>query len=152
TSHPERRAIALEFEQAVRHVHEQTLHEQANGGGTSLERELAALGKPGSTARLLRFFPHYFVHPKGPMIGKPFRLEPWQQRFLREFYKRDKNGRRLYRLGVLGVPRGNGKTHLAAGLGLYELVTRTDAPEVYFAACSKEQAGIGLEFARAFVE
>jgi phage terminase large subunit-like protein len=150
TSEREQREIGLEFEKAVRIVHQQ--REQANGGGPSLDGELAALGKPGSATRLLRFFPHYFVHPKGPLIGQPFRLEPWQQRFLREFYKRDKHGRRLYRLGVLGVPRGNGKTPLAAGLGLYELVTRTDAPEVYFAACSKEQAGIGLDFARAFVE
>jgi len=152
TSEPERRAIALEFEQALRLVHEQALREQANGGGRSLDVELATLGKPGSVAQLLRFFPHYFSHPKGPMIGQPFQLEPWQQRFLHEFYKRDKQGRRVYRLGLLGVPRGNGKTPLAAGLGLYELLSRTDAPEVYFAACSKEQAGIGLSFARSFVE
>jgi hypothetical protein len=30
-----------------------------------------------------------------------------------EFYKRDEEGRRIYRLGVLGVPRGNGKSPLA---------------------------------------
>src|SRR5207248_8212253 len=69
-----------------------------------------------------------------------------------EFYRRDKHGRRVYRSGVLGVPRGNGKTPLAAALGLYELLTRTDAPEIYCAACSKEQAGIALGFARSFVE
>jgi phage terminase large subunit-like protein len=152
SSEPERRAIAVEVEHAIRQVHEQTEREQAGGRGSSLAAELAALGKPRSAAQLLRFFPEYFRHPKGPSIGQPFRLEPWQQRFLREFYKRDKQGRRVYRLGVLGVPRGNGKTPLAAGLGLYELVSRSDAPEVYFAACSKEQAGIGLGFARSFVE
>jgi phage terminase large subunit-like protein len=152
SSEPERRAVALEFEQAVRQVQAQVERERADGGGLALAAELAELGKPGSAARLLRFFPKYFVHPKGPLLGQPFRLEGWQQRFLREFYKRDKQGRRVYRLGVLGVPRGNGKTPLAAGLGLYELVSRTDAPEVYFAACSKEQAGIGLSFARPFAE
>jgi phage terminase large subunit-like protein len=152
TSEPERRAIALEFERAVRLVHEQAEQEQAEGRGRSLEGELAELGRPGSAAQLLRFFPHYLQHPKGPLIGTPFKLEGWQQRFLREFSRRDRQGRRIYRLGVLGVPRGNGKTPLAAGLGLYELVSRGDAPEVYFAAASKEQAGIGLEFARSFVE
>jgi phage terminase large subunit-like protein len=152
SSEPERRAIAVEFEQGVRLVQAEVEREQTHGGGRSLDGELAELGRPGSLARMLRFFPHYFSHPKGPRIGQPFTLERWQQRFLREFCKRDKHGRRVYRNGVLGLPRGNGKTPLAAGLGLYELVTRTDAPEVYLAACSKEQAGIGLEFARAFVE
>jgi phage terminase large subunit-like protein len=152
TSEPERRALALEFERAVRLVHAQAEVEQAEGRGRSLEAELAELGRPGSLTRLLRFFPHYLQHPKGPLIGTPFKLAAWQQRFLREFYRRDRKGRRIYRIGVLGVPRGNGKTPLAAGLGLYELVNRADAPEVYFAAASKEQAGIGLEFARSFVE
>jgi phage terminase large subunit-like protein len=152
TSEPERRALALEFERAVRLVHAQAEVEQAEGRGRSLDAELAELGRPGSLARLIRFFPHYLQHPKGPLIGTPFKLAAWQQRFLREFYRRDRKGRRIYRLGVLGVPRGNGKTPLAAGLGLYELVNRADAPEVYFAAASKEQAGIGLEFARSFVE
>src|SRR5205085_1882983 len=101
---------------------------------------------------LLRFFPRYYRHPKGPKIGQPFTLERWQQQFLREFYRRDHHGERIYRLGILGIPRGNGKTPLAAGVGLYELLNRTDAPEVYFAAGSKEQAAIGLEFARNFVE
>jgi len=152
TSEPERRAVAVEFARAVRLVHEQAVGEQVHGSGRSLDAELTLLGKPGSAKQLLQFFPEYFVHPKGPLIGKRFTLEPWQQQFLRMFQRRDKHGRRVYRLGILGVPRGNGKTPLAAGLGLYELLTRSDAAEVYFAAGSKEQAGIGLEFARAFVE
>ena len=42
------------------------------------EAELAKLGKPGSraTARLLPALPR---PPKGPMIGQPFELEPWQR-------------------------------------------------------------------------
>jgi phage terminase large subunit-like protein len=113
-----------------------------------LAAQLAELGRPGSLRQLPEFFPTYLSHPKGPLLGEPFRLAGWQQRVLREFYRRDKHGRRVYRHGVLGVSRGSGKTPLAAALGLYELVTRTDGPEVYCAAASKEQAGIALGFAR----
>jgi phage terminase large subunit-like protein len=149
-SEPERRAVALEFERLIGIVQAET--RRRLGGGPALAAELAGLGKPGSIQQLLGFFPHFLAHPRGSLIGQPFQLEPWQQRFLQEFYRRDRQGRRVYRLGVLGVPRGNGKTPLAAALGLYELVTRLDGPEVYFAAGSKEQAGIGLGFARDFVE
>jgi phage terminase large subunit-like protein len=152
TREPERQAIAREFEHAVNLSQDHFQQELAAGNGRSLDDELATLGQPGTVSHLARFFEHYFVHPKGPSIGKPFRYEPWQKRFATEFFRRDKHGRRLYRLCVLGLPRGNGKTPLAAGLGLYELVTRTDAPEVYCAACSKDQARIALDFARAFVE
>ncbi|MHB8695287.1 MAG: terminase TerL endonuclease subunit [Solirubrobacteraceae bacterium] len=151
-SEAERREVAREFEQAVKLVHAQTAAAQAQGAGRSLADELALLGKPGSAKQLLEFFPSYLVHPKGPLRGQPFQLEPWQRRFLREFYRRDKQGRRVYRLGVLAIPRGNGKTALAAALGLYELIARGDAPEVYFAAASKEQARVALSFARSFVE
>jgi phage terminase large subunit-like protein len=155
-SEAERRQIALEFERLVRQAKAE-VQRRLNGNDHSaaaetLAAELAALGRPGSLSQLLAFFPHCFVHPKGPLIGQPFQLEPWQKAYLREFYRRDTHDRRVYRLGVLGVSRGSGKTPLAAGLGLYELVSRGDAPEVYCAAASKEQAGIALGFARNFVE
>src|SRR5207249_7109454 len=55
TSEPERRALALEFEQAVRLVHAEAEIEQAEGRGRSLEAELAELGRAGSLVRLMRF-------------------------------------------------------------------------------------------------
>jgi phage terminase large subunit-like protein len=159
-SEPERRAIALEVEQFVRHAQAELARRAAAAGVSGpthplvgqLDAELAELGKPGSVTQLLEFFPYYLRHPKGRLIGEPFQLAAWQKRFLREFYRRDTKGRRVYRTGILGVSRGSGKTPLAAALGLYELVSRRDAPEVYCAAASKEQAGIALGFARSFVE
>jgi phage terminase large subunit-like protein len=148
-SEPERRAVALELERAIDAAHSET--QRRLGGGPTLGAELNGLGAAGSVKQLLGFFPHFLAHPRGSMIGQPFQLEPWQRVFLREFYRRDRQGRRLYRLGILGLPRGNGKTAFAAGLCLYELVSRLDAPEVYCAAGSKEQAGIALGFARDFV-
>src|SRR5205823_3670048 len=159
-SEPERRALALKVEQFVKHVHAEHARRVAAAGldgethslVAQLDAELAELGKAGSVRQLLEFFPYYLRHPKGRLIGQPFQLEPWQKRFLREFYRRDKQGRRVYRTGVLGVSRGSGKTPLAAALGLYELVSRRDAPEIYCAAASKDQAAIALNFARSFVE
>jgi phage terminase large subunit-like protein len=159
-SEPERRAIALEVEQFVKAAQAELARRAAAAGidgqasplVAQLGAELAELGKPGSVAQLLEFFPYYLQHPKGRLIGQPFQLAPWQKRFLGEFYRRDKNGGRVYRTAVLGVSRGSGKTPLAAALGLYELLSRRDAPEIYCAAASKEQAGIALRFARDFVE
>jgi phage terminase large subunit-like protein len=152
TSEPERRAVAREFEQTLTQVHAAAAAEDSGHAAPTLNQELLKLGKPGSPRRLLGFFPHFLQHSKGPMCGQPFQLEPWQMNFLRELYRRDQDGRRIYKRAVLGIPHGNGKTALAAGLGLYELVSNTDSPEVYLAAGAKQQAQIGLDNARNMVE
>ena len=99
-----------------------------------------------------RFFEKYLSHRKGPRAGESFALELFQQEFLDEFYERDRHGRRVYRYGYLGIPRGNGKTPLAAGLALYELLVNKDSPDVFTVAGTKDQAGILFDFARGFVE
>jgi phage terminase large subunit-like protein len=133
----ERRAWALDFEQAA----------------TRIEKAQALEESPETDELTVAdFFARYFRHSKGPLAGCPFVLEPWQRAFVDEFYRRDEDGRRIYRLGLLGVPRGNGKSPLAAGLALHELVTRTDSPDVFAAAASRDQARIVFNFARSFVE
>lgn len=151
-SEPERRAVALEFERSVHAIHEQALVAQATGTGPSLEAELATLGRPGSSKQLLAFFPDYLVHTVGPKRGEPFKLEGWQKQFLRELNRHDKEGRRVYRMAVLSLPRGCGKTALAAGLAVHELVSNPEAPEILIAAGSKEQAGICFQFCRTMIE
>ena len=133
----EQRLVAIAF------ARESKLHEG---------RKLRAILNGRDGAAVADFFASNFVHTKGPAAGRAFDLEDWQRAFVDEFYKRDEEGRRIYRLGVLGVPRGNGKCPLAAGLGLYELLTRRDSPDVFCAAGSREQARIVFNFARSFVE
>jgi phage terminase large subunit-like protein len=78
----------------------------------------------------------------GGKAGDPFRLQPWQRKFLRELFGwKRADGRRRYKRAGLFVPRKNGKTELAAGLGLY--LTGADgenAAEVYSAAGDRQQA------------
>jgi phage terminase large subunit-like protein len=112
-----------------------------------MPREIRTLGPA-----VARFFERHYRHTKGPAAGQPFVLEPWQRAVLDEAYEVDEHGRRVYRLIVEGVPRGNGKTPRAAGLGIRELVTRRDSPDIFTAAGSRDQARILLDFARTFVE
>jgi phage terminase large subunit-like protein len=98
------------------------------------------------------FFPATFSHVKGPAAGQAFKLEPWQRHFVEEFSRASGEGERIYKRGMLGVARGNGKTPLAAGLALRELVAREDEPDVILAAASRDQARVCFEYARGFVE
>jgi hypothetical protein len=99
-----------------------------------------------------RFFPAMFSHVKGPAAGQSFALEPWQRRFVEEFSRVGEEGERIYKRGMLGVARGNGKSPLASGLALRELVSRSDEPDVILAAAARDQARVVFEYARGFVE
>ena len=81
--------------------------------------------------------------------GKPFRLQPFQAFIVGSvfgWYRQDHdNGelRRRFRTLYAEMGKGNGKTPLAAGIGLYGLtLDREAAPEIYAAAVAKEQARI----------
>jgi phage terminase large subunit-like protein len=145
----ERRAIALEFERLVAQAQAELRRRRA---GASAADSLSELGASGSAERVVAFFPRFLFHEMGPRAGERFTLEPFQEAFLREFFRRGSDGRRLYREGLLGLPRGNGKTPLAAGLGIYTLLSAEDAPQVLCAAGSKEQARVCLDFARSWAE
>lgn len=99
-----------------------------------------------------KFFARYLRHPSGRKFGEPFVMENWQRAFTRYFHQLDAKGNRVFRIAILGIPRGNGKSPLAAGFGLYEMMARNDAPPIYVLAASKDQAAIVHTFARAFVE
>ena len=98
------------------------------------------------------FFAGCFTHTKGPAAGKPFQLEPWQQADMDLVMEVDRQGRRLVRELTWGIPRGNGKSPLAAGIGLFELVSRHDSPDVFVGAGSRQQARIIQGFADTFAE
>lgn len=96
-------------------------------------------------ARAAAFFTDHLVHTKGRQFaGKPFALEPWQASIIRALFgwKRE-DGTRRFRQLYLEVPRKNGKTQLAAGIGLFCLVCDFEpGAEVYSCATDTDQAAI----------
>lgn len=83
-------------------------------------------------------------------MGRPLQVEPWQQDDLNLIFELRQDGSRAWRDVLWLVPRGNGKSPITGGVGLYELTSRRDAPDVYCAAGSRDQAAIVHDFARGF--
>lgn len=80
---------------------------------------------------------------EGDYFGQPFRLRPWQKAIIRELYRMGPDGKRKYRRALIGLPKGNGKTPLAAAIGAYELAGGTHvSPVVPVSAASFEQADL----------
>ena len=91
----------------------------------------------------------------GLKAGKRMKLLDFQKDFVRAVYgPQDAEGRRIVRLAMLSVARGNGKSGLLAGLGLGHLLGPMAEPhgEVLAAALDREQAGILYKMTRAFIE
>lgn len=78
----------------------------------------------------------------GRLAGKPLRIRPWQREIIEEIYAVDDQGHRPVRTAVLSMGRKNGKTGLAAALGLCHLAgPEAEARgEVYSAANDRAQA------------
>lgn len=81
-------------------------------------------------------------HSKGEWAGRPVVLEPWQQFVLANIFGwKRADGTRRFRTAILEVARKNGKTTMAAGVGLYLLVADGEpGAEVYSAATKRDQA------------
>lgn len=91
------------------------------------------------------FIERYCKHSKGKWGGKPFLLELWQKALVAAtfgFVDRE-TGLRQYTEVLLIVARKNGKSTLAAAIGLYLMVADGEpGAEVYSAATKKDQAKI----------
>jgi len=94
---------------------------------------------------VVEFFPKYLRHSKGRWAGQPFELLPWQRDDLLMplFGWVRPDGLRRFRRAFTEIPKKNGKSTLASGLGLYMLCADGEAgAEVYSAAADKDQASI----------
>jgi phage terminase large subunit-like protein len=108
--------------------------------------ELSGLGSTRA-ARAIRFIETYLIVPSGKGARKRFRLRPWQKRIIRKVLAAG------IRTAVVAVPRGNGKSSLAAALALWALVDGPEGAEVAIVAgTSERQSRICFDKARRMVE
>lgn len=108
--------------------------EEGEGRGLWFDRAAALRG--------IVFFERALRHSKGEWAGQVVELEGWQRFIVGSLlgWKRA-DGTRRFRTAYVEVPRKNGKTLLAAGLGLYLMVADGEpGAEVYSAATTREQA------------
>ncbi|MCI9578525.1 MAG: terminase [Oscillibacter sp.] len=107
--------------------------------------------------QVLRFF-GLLVFGQNEWAGQPFELLPWQEQIVREFYGvqvRDDDGSwvRYRRFLYNEIPKKNGKSEFAAGLGLYHLLADGESrPNVGIFAVDKENADIIYQCAKYMVE
>ena len=93
----------------------------------------------------IEFIENYCRHSKGKMGGKPFILELWQKALVAATFGmvHKIDGTRKYQEVMLVVGRKNGKSTLAAAIGLYmQMADGEPGAEIYAVATKKDQAKI----------
>lgn len=91
----------------------------------------------------IRFFA-FLRHSKGEWAGRVVTLEPWEQFIVAMVFGWMRaDGSRRFRVAYIEVARKNGKSTLAAGVGLLLLVADGEpGAEIYTAATKRDQARI----------
>lgn len=86
----------------------------------------------------------------GPKRGTPFRLEAWQVWLIRTLFGwvDAATGHRRFREASIWLPKGNGKTPLAALIALCIFVPGKGGEQVYSAATTQDQARLVFDTAR----
>jgi len=95
-------------------------------------------------ARAIRFFETKLRLSEGQFDGEPFKSHPAQDFIIGSLFGWVRpDGFRRFRRAYIEQGKGNGKSPLAGGIGLYGLMADSEAgAEIYSAGATKEQAGI----------
>lgn len=115
---------------------------------TAADEQAVAAGcyfDEAAAERVPEFFRRFLRHSKGKFAGNPFELLPWQtDDVIYPLYgwKRP-DGTRRFRKAYVEIPKKNGKSTMASGIGLYHLAGDGErGAEVYSAAVTRDQASI----------
>ncbi len=93
----------------------------------------------------MEFIENYCRHSKGKMGGKPFILELWEKALVAAAFGivHKIDGTRKFQEVILIVARKNGKSTLAAAIGLYlQIADQEPGAEIFAVATKKDQAKI----------
>lgn len=93
-----------------------------------------------------RFIKEYLVIPKGVGAGKPVKLRDFQTEIIRGAFAPG------IRTALVSLPRGNGKTALAAMIALAEMFVGPMSAEVLVVASDQRQAMLTYKLAKRMVE
>jgi phage terminase large subunit-like protein len=122
---------------------------QAGPKAAPLDRPLplSTLPKTGG-ARVVAFVEKFIRVPKGKGAGRPFKVRPWQRQLINGVFDAPRP-----RSALWSMPRGNGKSALAATLGLYGLLgDGVEGASVVVVAADERQARIVFGAAVRMVE
>ncbi len=122
----------------VRNACRRHLDDVARGGKRGLWFDHAA------AARAFEFFEKVLKLSEGQFEGQPFSLHPSQAFIVGSLFgwKRS-DGTRRFRRAYIEQGKGNGKSPMAGGIGLFGLLADGEAgAQVYAAAAKRDQAGI----------
>jgi phage terminase large subunit-like protein len=103
--------------------------------------------------RVIDFIQEFCCYTDGDKIGQPAQLQPWQKKLLLEMFEvesqPDGGWLRRYRRALIGIPKKNGKSQMAAWLAVY--FTFWDGEPSALVVCganSDEQADIVFDAAK----
>jgi len=90
------------------------------------------------------FFPNVLRLSEGQFEGIPFSLDPSQAFIVGSIFGwKRKNGTRRFRRAYLELAKGNGKSPLAAGIGLFGMLSDNEpGAQIYAGGAKKSQADI----------
>lgn len=80
--------------------------------------------------------------PEGPHEGEPFVFEDWQREVTDIIYETDSHDLPMWKIAILGVPRGSGKSPLVGVYANHALMSGAGSPQVFCTAGARGQAGI----------
>ena len=94
--------------------------------------------------RAIDFFPDLLVLAEGEFAGYPFNLELWQQFIVGSIFGwKGADGFRRFRNSYVEIGKGNGKSPMAGGIGLYMMVADGEpGAQCFAAAVTRDQANI----------